>query len=57
MTYPSEICTPCGRKHDRLPSGVHVATYYHGTCAWCGETTLVTEPRDWGYPRYEGSKP
>ena len=58
MTYPSEICGPCGRKHGRLPSPGHVATYYPGTCGWCGKTEIVvTEPRDWGYPRHEERKP
>lgn len=57
MTYPSEICTPCGQKHGAARRPNHIATYYPGVCGWCGEATIVTEPRDWGYPRYEGSKP
>lgn len=49
MTSPSAICTPCGRKHGRAKEG-HVASFYPGICDWCGMKTIVTEPRDYGYP-------
>lgn len=46
--YPAKICPPCGRKHGK-PRG-SCATFYPGTCGWCGADTIVTEPRDYGYP-------
>lgn len=47
--YPAWICTPCGMRHGRrVPK---LATYHGGErCGWCGETTTVTQPRDFGYP-------
>jgi hypothetical protein len=50
MEYPSGICSPCGQKHGRVIEG-HVATFYPGKCEWCGQETIVTEPRDYGYPQ------
>lgn len=44
MTYPSEICSDCGRKYGRVKQ-FHCATFYLGTCGWCGQEAIVTEPR------------
>jgi hypothetical protein len=48
--YPSEICVPCGNRYGKPRSGV--ATFYVGTCGWCGMETIVTEPRDYCYPKW-----
>lgn len=54
MTYPAEICCDCGRKHgSRVPT---FATFYYGKCGWCGIETVVTEPRDYGYPKIIGKE-
>lgn len=46
--YPSEICVDCGNRYGRPRFGV--ATFYPGTCGWCGGDKIVTEPRDYCYP-------
>lgn len=47
--YPDWICSPCGQRLGRrIPT---LATYHEGDrCGWCGETTITTQPRDYGYP-------
>ena len=57
--YPSWCCKQCGtfaRKmmgRDPAPE-YHVSTYHMDTCDVCGVYTEVTEPRDFGYPEFEG---
>ena len=46
--YPTEICHDCGVRFGRPRSGV--ATFYPGTCGWCGEDKIVTESRDYCHP-------
>lgn len=52
--YPAEICCDCGEKYGRWPVG-HVATFYRGTCGWCGKEAVVTEPRDFSHPPAPGT--
>jgi len=47
LKYPVWICHPCGEKHGNKPVGV--ATWHENTCDICGNTTEVTEPRDFGH--------
>jgi hypothetical protein len=48
--YPDWICNQCGRNHGKRPEGnPYGATYHRGECGICGETTEVTEPRDFGH--------
>lgn len=57
--YPTWICSPCGLKHGRWREG-HLATFHepdkhdeHDRCGWCGtRISALTEPRDFGYPKY-----
>lgn len=49
--YPDAICHDCGTKHGRLRLP-DVSTRSMGTCGWCGRETVVTQPRDYGYPAY-----
>ena len=51
--YPEWICSDCGRKHGKMAK-VHYATFHNGNCGWCGDAKAVTEPRDYGYPKFEG---
>jgi hypothetical protein len=53
--YPGWICIDCGRKYGTAYEG-HVATFHTDLCGWCGEEKAVTEPRDYGYPDYEGGE-
>lgn len=52
IDYPSWICGECGSKHGRREPDY--ATYHYGDkCGWCGrDDAPVTEPRDFGYPRW-----
>lgn len=56
--YPTWICNDCGNKacysQHRHPS--LMSTYHIGICDVCGEKTFVTEPRDFGYPKFRGHK-
>ena len=45
--YPTWICHPCGVKHGNRTVGM--ATWHENTCDICGDTTEVTEPRDFGH--------
>jgi hypothetical protein len=44
--YPAWICLPCGEAHGRGMPDHHVATWHMGACGICGDSTFVTEPRD-----------
>lgn len=56
IRYPSLICGPCARKNGgHWPDG-HLASIGPGVCGWCCKNKIVTEPRDWCYPRFEGKK-
>lgn len=49
--YPAWICRDCGSEYGRMPEG-HYATWHYGKCGWCGlDPVLVTEPRDYRYPK------
>lgn len=52
--YPVWICTDCGLQFcsAREKTRRRIATYHLGQCGVCGETTGVTEPRDFGYPNF-----
>jgi len=53
---PALVCGPCARKNGgHWPDG-HLASVGTGICGWCGELKTVTEPRDWGYPRYKAKR-
>ena len=42
------VCNICGTALYGAMLPGHVATYHWGTCAACGKTKSVTEPRDFG---------
>lgn len=49
--YPSWICSFCGETHGKTTKD-QVATFHIGICGWCGNERAVTEPRDYGYPKF-----
>lgn len=49
--YPTCICRECGELYGNQDCGV--ATWYVKQCNICGETTLCTEPRDFGHLKNE----
>lgn len=51
--YPHWVCSPCGSPVSRR-SGAWVATWHTGKCDVCGQTLMVTEARDFGYPDFPG---
>lgn len=53
--YPAWICSPCGRKHGRRECGI--ATFHVDECGVCGQTAMVTEPRDFGHLRDTWKEP
>ena len=56
--YPSLVCINCAldalRKENRAVPKDHLATYHYDFCGVCGKREYVTEPRDYGYPKFEG---
>jgi hypothetical protein len=46
--YPDWICADCGEKLGR-GGGSKYATWHVDPCDVCNETTMVTEPRDFGH--------
>lgn len=42
------ICFDCGHLYARYKGGVSSA--WRGKCSYCGERTMVTDSRDFGYP-------
>jgi hypothetical protein len=49
--YPRWICEACGMKHQQGRRGV--SSICLGICGWCDKETGVTEPRDYGFPKWE----
>lgn len=47
---PSYICIDCGQKHCKgLPySLIRSSTFHEGVCDMCGNTSALTQPRDYG---------
>ena len=45
--YPAWVCGDCGDKYGRRECGI--ATWHEDECGICGQTALVTEPRDFGH--------
>jgi len=48
--YPDAICYDCGIKHGRKRA--RWSSWSMGVCGWCGQDTNVTEPRDYGWPKW-----
>lgn len=48
--YPSYICIDCGQKHCKgLPrKSIYSSTFHEGVCDMCGNTSALTQPRDYG---------
>ena len=49
--YPAWICSACGNKYGKARDTI--ATFHFGECGWCNKKASVTEPRDYGYPKYK----
>lgn len=49
--YPSYICLNCGEKHCNglTKNIVYASTFHMGVCDICGETSALTQPRDYGH--------
>lgn len=52
--YPSWCCSDCGKKYKnpKLNLEGHIATYHYNYCGVCNEFSYVTEPRDFGHPKF-----
>ena len=54
--YPVWVCDDCAKSAGgKWPRG-HLGTFHLGRCGVCGEMKDVTEPRDWGYPKFTKDK-
>lgn len=56
--YPSWVCWDCGTKASQVKEHQGgVATYHMGICEVCKESKAVTQPRDFGYPKFTSPTP
>lgn len=53
--YPNWVCRDCGLKASKGRSFM-ISTFSKGKCDICGKITSITEPRDFFYPNFEGTK-
>jgi hypothetical protein len=53
--YPSWICRECAESRGYINRKIF-STYHEGICGWCEEMSIVTEPRDYGFPVHKGKK-
>lgn len=51
--YPQWVCTICAEKAGgKVPEG-HLHTWHNGICPCCGHVRVITQPRDFCYPKLE----
>lgn len=51
--YPPWTCSECAHEAGgHWPLG-HVGTFHNNICPVCGEEKTVTEPRDFGHPKFK----
>lgn len=53
--YPPWICAECGNrfgKRETHDDKSRYSTWHYDLCGWCGQYTIVTEPRDYMYPEW-----
>ena len=53
VSYPAWICSDCARKME-YPPRTFLSTFHPGECGWCKRKVAVTQPRDFGWPPYDG---
>jgi len=49
--YPCWICNECATSRG-YSNRCTMSTYHEDACGWCEEIKAVTQPRDYGYPRF-----
>lgn len=54
--YPTLVCRDCGLEasNKKADDALLGSTFHQGRCDVCERITAVTEPRDYGYPKFEG---
>jgi methionyl-tRNA synthetase len=52
--YPQWVCQTCGSYAAQGKHKNNYSTYHEGTCEVCGHFKSITEPRDFGYPKFIG---
>lgn len=50
--YPMWVCNECAIKAGGVTS--RCSTYHSEKCDVCRKVKAVTQPRDFGYPRFKG---
>ena len=51
--YPTWVCYDCAVEAGYQPRSNHVSTFHIGICGVCKQEKSVTEPRDFGYPKFK----
>jgi len=54
IDYPSWVCYDCARNAGYVCQGMQMqlSTYHMGICDVCNEEKALSEPRNYGYPRF-----
>lgn len=52
--YPAWVCPWCIKKAGGVQRVGTMAIFHKDICDVCRKITFVTEPRDYGYPKFEG---
>jgi len=56
QSYPTWTCTECAERYGgKYPPG-HISSWHMDTCDVCSSFKEVTEPRDFGYPKFPTRK-
>lgn len=50
--YPAWVCIDCVKKAPQTNINQQVFTFHLGECGVCGEETVVTDPKNYGYPNF-----
>lgn len=52
--YPVWVCDKCALDASEGEKPISLSTYHAGICDVCTKNKAVTEPRDFGYPKFKG---
>lgn len=53
--YPYWVCRECGLKASKGKCA-SISAWHMGICEVCGEKKLITEPKDFFYPKFKRMK-
>jgi len=52
--YPAWICSECATSRG-YSNRCMLSTFHEDLCGWCEQIKTVTQPRDYGYPKFSNN--